>query len=959
MIPLCLKEHLLRTTAAAGLAAALTLFVASSAVAQDTEAAAAATEEEDLIIVTGSRIPRSEFTADNPITVITGEALQNSGFTSIGEALRGELATGSGGFSETSNLSGGGATSVDLRNLGSNAVLVLLNGKRIANFTDALANRATDLSLIPVAMVDRVEILRDGASSTYGADAVSGVINIILKDNFQGVSISGQQGVSTRGDGEQTQLALTLGANFDGGKGNAVLGVEYRYQDPIFQRDRPWAIPVISFLGEGGLNGFVLNGSTFGPGGEFAGDDDAVFCTEPIALGGDELTDVSGSPQGCPSDRLSFNSRPGLDRYDYALEQSLFNGSQLTTTAANIKYDAYDWLKFGVEAQFANRESRSFLDGNPGGLFGTTGVPDGWRVPATNPFNPTGQDGTFFIRPTTTVGPRDRRVEADLFRVVPSAYVDLDVIGLDTWTFELSYIWTKVNAINDSQGIWNLQRANIISDPARCLTDEICVQAFPLLDPTDPADQPFFAMDVFRPANWTQEQIDYISSDERSSSSFELNQWFMLLTGEAFDLPAGPLGVAIGYEFREEQGRNLPDSVTESGESVSNQNFATEGGFNTHEVFAELNIPILKDLQFAKELTVNLQGRWFNFSNFDADTVWKVGVNFAPTEDIRFRYNMGTSFRAPTITDLFGGGTVSFDFVDDPCADVASGPNPANRLANCNAAGIVQPFTQPSAQYPVLAGSNPNLSPEEADTWSAGIILTPRWVEGLQVSVDYYNIEVTNLITRNTLTSVLEACYDSTPVLSAPECNQFQGRSPISGVPIGLVNALINSNDVIMTDGMDWRASYNFNLRDAGVNGDIDVTIDWQGTWLFAHNLYPGKGGADDRGSIVDLEQIAAITLGWNDWTFTWRARYIDDLKDPDFAGDNAFNYTGPTEDYFMEHDIRVSYRWKNVTANFGVNNLFDEEAPYIFSSGNNTDTFTFNTAVVGRYFFGRITADF
>ena len=217
------------------------------------------------IVVTGSRIKRSDFSSSSPITVVTGQSIVESGFTNLGEALRNQAVAGTGGFNQSSILSGAGASSIDLRNLGPGRVLILINGKRVASFADALVNQAADLSFVPTAMVERVEILRDGASAIYGSDAISGVINVILKERFEGVEVGAMSGISSEGDGEQYNFNVAMGTTSD--RGSVVLGMEYRYNNNIPQTERDWAWPTISGLSSAGAQ----NGSPFSPGGLFLG----------------------------------------------------------------------------------------------------------------------------------------------------------------------------------------------------------------------------------------------------------------------------------------------------------------------------------------------------------------------------------------------------------------------------------------------------------------------------------------------------------------------------------------------------------------------------------------------------------------------------------------------------------------------------------------------------------------
>lgn len=934
-----LKGRLLRSSLLAGVAISMTS-VAMPAFAQDDD-------EIEEIFVTGSRIARSDFTSESAITVVTGEDLATSGFTTIAEALRQQVGVTSGGFSQSSVLSGGGATSVDLRNLGGDRVLTLINGRRVAAFADSLQNEARDLSFIPVAMVERVEILRDGASATYGADAVTGVINIILKDDFEGLRLSALQGVATNNwDGEQTQLSAVMGGNFD--RGNIVIGMEYRTNDEIYQRDRDWAFPSISSLGAG-----FNNGSFFSPGGLFWPDNSAAaefYCTEPKAFGGDEITNVYATAESCPSFR-GGNDRKELARYDYALGQTLLNQHHVFNGSLYGRYEVTDRTEFFVEMQVSKRESITRLDGNPGIL----------RVPGTNPYLLGASDGTFYVRPASTVGPRTTEVDTNMMRAVAGFNGDFDFSMpgfLETnFTWEVSYLWTKVDTQLETDGIYNPVRMEMMADPAACAANALCTQALVDAGKIPGVD----ALDIIRPGNWLPQEIQFFEQGAFSISEFETSGVQAFIAGDLWELPAGPIGMAIGYEYREDSGRAKPDSVTESGESIANRVFSTRGKFDTSEAFAEFQIPVFKDvcllddLCVLQDLSLNLQGRYFDFSNFGSDTVYKIGLNWVVSDDIRLRGSRGTSFRAPTIVDLFNGGTDSFDFVNDPCNDYQLlNPlldNNANIQANCAADGIAPGFTQIASQYRVLRGGNPNLSPETSESWAGGVVLTPSMVPNLAISIDYWQLELENPIgLPDSSDAIINQCYEGAQLLADPFCARFS-RSPFDGSVIGLVNKLGNDDDRWETSGIDWGINYTYDIWD-GV-----LSLSNVGSWLLDFNLSPGVGGADDRGSAPEVKTTASATFERDNWGATWSVRYIGDMDDPDFDGNNAFNYDGPEQQ--IEHDARFNYAWDKYALTLGVNNVFDEEPPYIFASGNNTDVFTYGSAVVGRYIFARLVADF
>lgn len=890
-------------------------------------------EEIEEVVVTGSRIKRSDFTSASPITVVTGQSIVESGFTNLGEALRNQAVAGTGGFNQSSVLSGGGASSVDLRNLGQSRVLVLINGKRVASFADALSNQAVDLSFVPTALIDRVDILRDGASAIYGSDAISGVVNIILKERFEGLQVGASHGISSEGDGEQYNVDMAIGTTSD--RGSVMIGAEYRYNNNINQTDRDWAFPAISALGAGGAS----NGSFFSPGGAFFGDSGTFFCTVPKAFGGDEITNVgaAGCPSTAPTQNVGSPDQVQLTRYDYALEQDLLTGSELYSTAGYGVYEIFDGIEAFVEAQYSKRTGVSRLDGNPGS-FGTPAFPAGSYVPGTNPNVPVaGEGGFFYFRPTSTIGARTSDFEVNTTRLVAGLRGEIinEDSFLNNWNWELSYLYTRLDADLATNSTWNLARFTRLSDPAQCAVDALCSQVV----------NPSGALDAVRPGNWTQAEIQYMRQNSSALSKFQTTGFFGVASGPLFELPAGEVAMAVGFETRTDEGFTKPDSVTESGESVANQVFTTSGSFNVEEYFVELDVPLLADVPAFQNLDLNIQYRSSDYSNFGTESVERFGLNWQIIDDVRIRATMSTAYRAPQVTDLFGGGVVSFDFFSDPCPVTATG----DRAANCALAGVPLGTGLAATQSAVLSGGNPNLEPETADTSSIGIVFTPSFLEGFQMTVDYWDIEVEDLISRVTSDSILQACFGGPAGLAAPECSQFTPQVVAAGLNISnMTNQLTNLTSV-STDGFDLGMQYEFEVGNTLINSELNAT------YVKENTFSPGQGGADSQGSIPRIRAVWNNQISWEEWDFIVRGRYTHGMSDPDFsASTNTFGYENVPS--HTEWDLRVRFNWDQYAAVFGVNNVLDEDPEYVFNSGNNSDLFLYSP--IGRYFFLRLTAD-
>lgn len=935
-----------------------TALISAAAIGAGIQAAPVVAQEKlGEIVVTGSRISRDEYTAESPISVVTREDLTEYGHLDLGEALRTNIAV-TGGFSKSNVLSGGGAQSIDLRNLGTDRVLTLINGRRVSRFADGLQNESIDLSLIPLAMIDRIEILRDGASAAYGADAVSGVVNVILRDDFEGFELNATTGISTYSDAEEYAVQGVFGSR--GESGNLVLSLETRHRDNVRQIERDWAFPsIVAISGTG-----VTNGSGAHPGGlaVFAavpslGLPSRSWCTQPSAFGGDERTNVFGTP-ACPNNAPS-DPNDLIGRYDYALQQDIINAEKQVNAAAIGSHAFSDNVEAFIELIYSRRDTDSNLDANP--IFagqGSPAFPGGWVIPADNPYNPfPGQSAQYQVRPTSTVGPRSQTFEATLLR---------SVVGLkgsdlfDKFDWEVSYLNSEVLGHTETDATFNLRRAITISNPALCAADPNCSAAL--------APGSLGALDVYRPGNWSQSEIDYFRQVATTDSEFTMEGVQAVVSGELLELPAGGLGIAVGAEWRDETADFKPDSVTEAGESIANQTFSTNGSFDVKEMFVEVNVPLLANVAGAQELSLNLQGRYFDYSTFGDDTVYKIGLNYAPIDSLRIRGTYGTSFRAPTLVDSFSGGTVSFDFIDDPCNNWNLSTNPTI-VANCGPGGANLPagFTQSAAQLPVLAGGDladgiQNLGPEQADSWTVGIVFQPAGLEGFRASVDYWDFVVSDFIDRPDLeTEVVGPCYASAG-RSAPECALFS-RNPVTGNLTNLVSGAFNREGETKTNGLDWAIEYS------GLQvGPGSLTLQHQGTYVMEYEqpgvtVGPGEVDFASPFAIPEFRLNFGADYELQAYSFGMQTRYISKLDNlrlfnGNADGDNFLGYDGASE--HVEVDLRA--RWKAsemFTATFGVNNVLDEDPEYIFSTGQNTSIDVYGSAVTGRWYFLQLKAEF
>ena len=897
--------------------------VASQASAQDTTVGE--------VVVTGSRIVRSDVESVSPITVITAQQIQNSGSIDLGDILRRDPAIGSGGVGKSQNLFGGGAQVVDLRNLGSTRTLVLIDGHRYSLFTDSLQNEGQDLSFIPIAMIDRLEVLRDGASTAYGADAVSGVVNFLLRKDFEGADISAQYGVSGQGDANSYRVSGVIGAGND--RGHVMLGVDVQKQNELFQRDR--GLTAYSFF----IGTTPLVGSSAAPGAKLYDNNtgDLVECfnnTGGIAAG------------SCP-------------RWDYSNNQSLITGSKIYDISAAGHYAITDNVELYGTVIYGNRSSVNDLAAQPLFAFSTVGpYLGGLTIPATSTNNPYGVDLALQWRPNQYALRHSTDVGQQLWGTVG---LKGDFPGAK-FHWDIGTTYSRTTSDNFTESVPNAVHLQRLLDTSQCAADAICAAAGPIANV-----QNFFAGTETLSA--AQQAYGFYKQSE--FSTFTTSQTVGTISGPVFTLPAGDLSVALGGEYRRESGKAVSDPVTASGESTANAVFDTSGQFNVKEAFVEIEAPLIKDMPFIQKATLNVQGRYSDFSNFGSTWNYKLGLDWSVNSSLRLRATLGTSFRAPNVVELYGGGVQSYDFIIDPC-DTSSGPVTGQTATNCAATGAGPTYTQPAPQLLDLSGGNPALKPEKGRSWTIGAALTPTFLPNFQATVDYYHIKLTDTIARPDLSMILANCY-ADPTLAARATNIadecYQSNIRTTGGNLVYLNDRWQNLGETLTDGIDFTLRYTFNTL-GPIPGSLDVQS--RNTWLHRYIQdgfdWAGYIEADIQQAFPRFRSVLNLDYRLNDaWSLDWTTYYTNGMIDI-YGSANANtagvvpldsptlgHYTGPG--YYVTHDVIAHWRNDTLDIGVGINNVFDHSIPYVFNSGNNTSPETYD--VVGRYFFVNARARF
>ncbi|MDB5583029.1 MAG: TonB-dependent receptor [Bradyrhizobium sp.] len=887
-------------------------------IAPNPDSAADKTEGGD-IVVTGSRVGGGDVKSPSPISVITAQAITDTGVLSLADVIRRDPAASAASRGANATLNGGGETSVNLRNLGLNRTLVLINGHRYAPTSDELGNAAQDIGAIPTGMIDRVEILRDGAATTYGADAVAGVVNIILKDNYNGLDAHAYYGISGHGDGPGYRVDASLGMAND--RGSVLFTVERQEQSGILQDQRDWSRDLISGIGATA----ATIGSAIIPGGK--------------------VLSASGATIACFNEGSATNLAPACPRYSSSPETSLTLRLATTSVGGTAHYDIADNLRFNVSAFYTERTSSQSTSATSLVTSGQTPpFNSGYLIPATNSNNPYGVPIYLQWR-LSQYGPSTNDIDQH------SLWGTAGFSGriFDRFDWDVTGTYSSTNLLGQRRNTVNNVNFYNLLNPSICSADPVCkpVGAVGNIANLISGTAPLTAAQ--RQYAFTTGLVDIQNISEQEVASIH---------GPLFNLPAGPVRIALGFEHRVEIGKVTPDENYTLG-VYSSQIFPTNGRYSTNEAFGELQIPVLKDTPFAKALDVNLQGRYSHFSNFGGAYTYKIGVNYAPVEDVRFRATYGTSFRAPSVIELYGGGVGATGAIGDPCSATGIRSTNATVAANCAALGVPANYIPPPS-IPTRSGGNPALQPEKGKSFTAGMVATPRFLPQFTLTADYFNFTINNTIGRTNITTVIAECYSDPAFLTrannpSDTCFGYNARTPAGD--LGRINNLqINLPGSTQTSGIDFAARFNF-----GALGFVPgaLVADLHGSYLASYKV----SGVENAGSFQSGVSGSTAYPRWQgmldlDYTvsnvmFRFETQYIGAMRDfyagVTFPTVNYMNYEG-TPNYFLNN---ILLKWKvphqNLDLAVGVNNVFDRDPPYAFVSTRNS-LYVFDT--VGRYVF-------
>jgi outer membrane receptor protein involved in Fe transport len=929
------------------------------------------------VTVTGSRIPKKDYTSNSPIATITAQQIKDSGAVTV-EQLLNTLpevvpTAGRGSDNQSSFGGAGGGATADLRGAGPNRVLVLMNGHRIA--PDNIAG-AVDLNTIPAALVERVEVITGGASAVYGSDAISGVVNFIMKHDYQGVNVDSQYFVTERGDGNEWTLSGVVGANAPDNRGNVTLFGAYNQRQGIYASDRDFSAYTYTQLSaasrgkgspsygsfQGGFASTLINNGGFGP-----PDYNGTASTDPVGVGNcNNSTTSTQLVYEASTNRIrgycNVLNQFGGDRFnDSPYNYISFPAEQFHISASGEYNIIGDSVVGYLDTLYSNSQSSQSIGPSPAQapvcclIFNPRPADAAdaaqmnmyWNQSAlqnaisarTNPDSP-----VQFNRRFPELGPRTRDNNSQAFQMITGLKGDLG----DGWSYDVYGSYAETFASFDQGN--DLYKDRVINAIRNKVDESAC-------GGSSSASINFFGLNTLTPQDLCYLRIPSMNSTSKLTQSI----FSASVTGDLLQLPAGSLGVAGGFEYREEGFNNIPDAATQAGNIVGfNPAAPAHGNYDVSEEFVEADVPLVKDIPLVQYLGLELGYRYSNYSSIGEAQTYKAGGEWVPTDGLRFRAMYARADRAPDLQELFQGGDISFPGYTEPCIG-ATGAT----LAFCNSSwhamgagnagdtfsssGYTQ--TNPQNQVSIFGAqvAGVPIRDEKADTWTVGMVLTPpRW-KNFNAAIDYYNIVVNDLIGLEFggPAGKIAQCFTVDQNLAAQSC---QGLTrTFTG---DLVESISFQNIGQGTStGVDVEFNLKLNADDFGLNPDYgSLGIFFQGNW----DIEQSFTGIDQVGILVEnfaLPEYAATTrfnYDVGDWHFAWNAQWIDHISDV---------VNGSVQPATWYHQVSASWNLSdNVRINGGVSNLFDQQ-PRLFERGllaGNANTDPQRYDIYGRsYFFG------
>ncbi len=1012
---------MLRKISSALLASAAIMSLSSAALAADVET----------VTVTGTRIPHANVEAPTAVTTISSEVLQMSGTVNVSDMLRSVPSFGVSGISATNSnfqTAGAGISTLELRNLGETRTLVLVNGRRYV--AGVAGSSAVDFNTVPTDLIDRVEVITGGASAIYGSDALAGVINVILKTDYEGMTADVQSGRTEYDDEITYKVHAMFGSNFANNKGNLVVSATWSRNEGAWANNRGlWRT-------DNTVSGGKSSYSAYGRLAVQADFDTSVLGTlDPAkpgdienAVGGGDI-DVVGSGVGPNGTVSPYGSKYGFDRQPYRAIETPVDRLVFST---NGHYNLTNSLQFYMETTFANTKSSANIEPYPHDSADLNNIPasagGGGGISIYNPYVPTsirnsaltaqsnlyaGRDAALALaaaatdpdladawsaeadtlnqlglsddyityrRRLTEFGPRHYDASRDLYRLVVGAKGTL----FSDYNWDLYFNWGHTLDTQNGTGqinIPNLREAVSahVATAADIATgaklgggsakvgDIICDNQYAQAEGCVP-------INLFGLNSVTPDALKYVMAPQSRIDNIDEQVIAGSIAGPVFKLPAGDVSGVVGFEYRREFASDVPDALSQSGQNAGNKEPETIGSYHVLEFFAETEVPILKDQFLAKDLSLGGAIRWSQYGTGSSTTITNAytgRLSWSPIDDLRFRAQYAKAVRSPDINEMFAPGGEDFASVDDPCNGVtaaSTGTTAAHCLADPNVAARVAANGALDLTLAEVQGTggtsglgNKNLSPEKSDTYTLGAVFTHDFGSygSFMLSVDYYDIDIQNVITRVDRQQALDLCYkgDSYPnafcgmIVRKSTGGNFQ-KGAITEVNTGYFN-----QGYLKENGIDIAISHNFDLNEAGWLkgglglddlGQISTRLNWTYTNGFSDESFGEV--TNDNGVIGAPKHKAQFGLIYQNGPLS--VQWETDFQSRVYL--SAFEKDTSIRPYYL-HNLSLSYQATDELEFFGgVNNLLNIRPPFVPNAYATTGTTTVADVydAIGRRFF-------
>jgi outer membrane receptor protein involved in Fe transport len=916
----------------------------SAAELSDAEFAKLAEQDstEEIIIVTGSTIGRKSLTTPAPLSILSRDLLNAAGRATIGDILQ-QLPSQSNGINAQVNNGGEGSTRIDIRGLGAARTLTLLNGRRVVPGGNG-ANSSVDLNLIPLAIVERVEVLKDGASAVYGSDAIGGVVNIITRSDFEGTEAALYTGGTQRGDGLVYDASFVTGYNAENKKGNVLFSAGVQRQEPVFAGDRGFSSHDKTY--DFATSTEVRGGSTATPDGRIN-----AKAVDTNADGKADTIDLCGATEQFCTNNGVGGYRPFVapdDLYNFQPINYLYTPSARYNVYSAGTYTLTPRVSTFFEASYMNRRSDQQLAPEP---FSNT-VP----ISKDSMYNPLGGDILGYQRRLEEFGPRRSLQSINTFRLVGGLQGSIanDAEVLKNLKWEVSYNYGRNDGDQENHG--NLIKSRLATALGPSFMSPSGVATCGTVAKPIAGCVPMNVLGAS--GSIDPSAAAYVTFTGVRKGFNEQQTVLAQAHGPLLTLPNnGDLSIAFGGDFRNEAGGTTPDPLTATGDTTGNAQAPTEGSYNVVEGFSELSLVPLSGKKFAEWVEIDLAARAFRYSTFGSGVTWKAGGLFRTINGIAVRGTYSTAFRAPSVSELYQGKADSFPATADPCDTRPRGTTivlDPNVAAQCASQGVPDTAVFGTAQQRTQIGGNPNLKAENAKVLTAGVVFEPPQVKGLSLTADYWRVDIEKAIQTLGATVILANCYNHN---LQSYCDQIH-RNPQLGYAVDYIDNPVANVGGATTSGVDMALAYD---HDFGGAGRFREQVESQ--YLFKYNV-------DNTTQVlhgVDRYDLGARPRIKATFSTMWQhplgigagfnLRYIGSFKECDQNNCNG-GAAARDVDQWYKVDVHSNYAFKTVagltTLTIGVNNALDRNPPLIYIGfQGDSDAATYD--YMGRFFYARM----